>query len=829
LNPRIPLLGLVTVLATFAAASAATAEPSPRTLLAQRFDALAREAMQGAAEADAPALTQALILLERAAALDPDDAERWHLRAQALRLAGDTAALTEALKRYVALRPDDDVAQLELVRLLAARRQTAEAKVDYYLRIIEGRFADRFSAPLRSRLAYEAAVLQRQRGETEPYLRLLGRALSLDGTNKAAAAESFQALNDDPDASLSERAAALFTLFNADPTDLEVRQVVAESLMGLRLYDEAAAWLNDLAALQREVLGSVELGTAHDRVLALWGAGRSDEALALLARISRRPDAPASEGAADEAPPNGEAGAAPPAETPPAPDAAPQTERDATAGDWPPVETLLLRLAIARSLDQADLVRPALEALHERLAADPEPEDSTTGRVQRLNVLIWAHLLAGEQLDRAAALIDRLVEAEPGAEPETLALALWRGWLALHRGDRAEARRLLEPLADADPRARLVLAETLDDPEARREQWRRVIERESSSLTGLLAVARLRQAEALPPVSTEARRTANLFAEVPEHLQRVWEQPMQFVQMNLKPIEYRSLPPEPIEITIELRNVYTEPLGLGPDATLPSRVLLVPTVRYLDGRAGRVEPIVVDMRRRLTPPAQHSVAVTTRVDVGQLGAVLEASPNDRIQINISAVLNPQISPEGVFVPGLLGSTQRLGNLARQSAGADGEQLDPLLEQMRRGQGTAAMVAAARLLPTAAELVEDRPSDAERLAAAAVEVWPDLSIEQRAWVLSFLAPEGSAAPLFAELRRLAGQSDDPLVQLTLLATQVTEPDDPLLNQALRGEAGPLKRFAEARRRTLQQQAEREAAAREEPAAAPNGPAAPPMEK
>jgi hypothetical protein len=470
-------------------------------------------------------------------------------------------------------------------------------------------------------------------------------------------------------------------------------------------------------------------------------------------------------------------------------------------------------------------VGPALEALHDRLAAGPEPEDSTAGRVQRLNVLIWAHLLAGEQLDRAAALIDRLVEAEPGAEPETL--ALWRGWLALHQGDRAEARRLLEPLADADPRARLVLAAMLDDPEARREQWRRVIERESSSLTGLLAVARLRQAEALPPVSTEARRTANLFAEVPEHLRRIWERPMEFVQMKLRPIEYRFLPPEPIEITIELRNVYTEPLGLGPDATLPSRVLLVPTVRYLDGRAGRVEPIVVDMGRRLTLPAQHSVAVTTRVDVGQLGAVLEASPNDRIQVNLSAVLNPQISSEGVFVPGLLGSTQRLGNLARQSAGADGEQLEPLLEQMRRGQGAAAMVAAARLLPTAAELAEDRPADAERIAAAAVEVWPDLSVEQRAWVLSFLAPEGPAAPLFAELRRLAGRSDDLLVQLTLLATQVTEPDDPLLNQALRGEAGPLKRFAEARRRALQQRAEREAAAQE--AAAPDTPAGPPGEK
>lgn len=97
---------------------------------------------------------------------------------------GDPGLLAKATARVVLLDPSDTVAQ-RLITARIAARQTAEERLEVYERMLGPRGAS-IDPTVRSRLALDAALIERERGELDRFLRYLTLATDLDRTNKEA-------------------------------------------------------------------------------------------------------------------------------------------------------------------------------------------------------------------------------------------------------------------------------------------------------------------------------------------------------------------------------------------------------------------------------------------------------------------------------------------------------------------------------------------------------------------------------------------------------------------------------------------------------------------
>ncbi len=797
-----------------APAYAQNAGPTPaQRLLASQFEASAAASTDLLNLAGDAALERARIALDQANALDPTGAQRWWMAAQVSRRLMDPAGEKQALRHYVKLYGSDDVAQLRLIELFAADKQTLDERIALCGKFVEGPSARKFSAPLRSRLALQAALMHMEQGRIDEYQRLVALALQLDPANQAAAAESFRAVADNPKSTTQQKAAALFTLFHANPTDPATHVGIGDTLMEFGLYAQAYEWFTSASMLTRSKGQRTDLPMMHSAVMSMWGSGQVDQAMQLLNAVDR--PKPIEGADADAA--NGQT----------TPTADPH---------GPPVETLMLKAAIISTAAESE----GLDELYARIEKRLLSRKTEQVGPEELTNLVWARLLFNKATGSVAPVIER-IEKIDGPQP------VLRGWLAARNGKLDEARQLLAPLAESDPRAALglTLGRTLDAADTEGlALLQRVATAAPYDLFGLIAVSKLRAAGVTPQVPADAQQLSRLFAQVPPQLQHIYSQTGQFVQLRLKTDKMRFGPGEPIELLLELRNVSDIPLSLGPDGSINGQVYIMP--RAVLG--GATQPMnlpgfVVDTHRQIRLAPRRSLYLPIRLDTRDSGVnyLLAANPEDRVQLDLLAILNPVPTRYGSVTPGLLGASAQVRNLARRPTPISPEAIDAALAQVNSPDAVASMRAVALLVPLVPQLRDNEELEplAQRITDTVNAAFAGLDPIRQAWVLSLVGtpfvndekynPRQTYEPIFTA----AADSDSELVQLALLAFSkfVSEPDDPLLTAAMRGDNPRLKRYAEATRTVLErvkeQQAAAEAAAKaaEAPGDAPETPAPP----
>lgn len=826
------LLLLSLSLTTVAVAQTQPAGPTPaERLLAAQFEYAAAPFLNpGDAAYDAQVYT-ARVLIDQANALDPTNANRWWTAADLAARSFDPDAEKAALRQYLKLEPSNDFAQLRLIDLYLADRQTVDERITLCGRFVEGASAKKFTSPLRSRLALRAALMHREQGQVNEFQRLLALSLQLDPTNQEAAAESFRAVTADPDATTPQKAAALFTLFNANPTDPATHLGVGDTLMEFGLYAQAYEWFTSATTLTRMRGQRTDLPLMHAAAMSMWGSGQTEQAMLLLNAIDR--PAPGADGntepaaaTTDAAPTEGGDTAAP------APEALAPDGRTPLA-DWPPVESLMLKAAVVSTSAKPEGLDELYQRIEKRLLSrkteQVNPDDLTN--------LIWARLLFNQAIDSTPALIER-IEKVDGEQP------VLRGWLAARQGKADQARQLLEPLADTDARAALglTLGRELDGADAGGVALlQKVATAAPYDIFGLIAVAQLRAAGVKAQVSPDAQQLARLFESVPDKLQHAYGHHGQFVQIRIDTPKTRFELCEPIEFTLEMRNVSDVPLSLGQGGSVGGQVLIMPRV-LLSGapQPVGVPPFTVDMHRRIRLAPRRSMSMKVRVDTANpnVGYLLQAYPQSRVQLDMVAILNPVFNARGGVVPGLLGASAQTRNLARRPIPMAPESIDAALTQVPSADPLTSMKAMAFVLPITSTLNQDE-QHAERvqqIVDAVNAAYPGIDPVRQAWALSLIGglQEMNERERFEPVYTAAAERDDEMVQLALLAfsRSISEPDDPLLTAAMRGDNEKLKAFAEARRALLemvkQQQAEAEARAAEQEAAKDPSELLPPLD-
>ncbi len=768
---------------------------------------------------------QATMLLQLATELSPEDMELWRFLAEAAQLNADRTLELSAWNQYIKLNRDDDVAQWRIMELLAARQQTAEKRIAFYQRLVDSGL----SRALRSRAAYHGALLTLEQGQSDASTKLLGRALELDPTHKDAALEALNRQRN-RDASAQQVAAALHVLFQADPADSHTRISIAEFLVSHRLYSSATQWYdsaNALAEAGGKRLDPIMLVTGW--TAAYWGAGQTTEALNLIDRTARAFDVPQSElQNGEQTSPAEDDAAAAPAGAPPSdsPPAGPE-QQSQRPEIWPPLPLQLMRLAIYDQINDTQAAEQAYVSLTDSLSS--MRKDDGQPNVNILLDAVWVRLLFDRDLAQLPELIRQITQI--GA-PET-ELQMIGGWLAMRQGQIDQAAEAMEPLAGTDPRAAMGLAMLVDSPQRQRELLDAAWAMAPREPIGLMAAAQLRAMDDnAVQLTDQQQRIKAVFDSVPQALMRIAEDPLRTVNLQVRLDRYKFNYAEPIELTVRLRNASRMMLSVGPDGVIPSQLVILPTLRPAGAPPSALPPIVVDLHRRFRLEPMRSLTVPVRLDAQQVGLLLDAMPGRSLDIGGNLVLRPRMGPVGNLVPGLMGMAERVPNVQRRRWPPTEQNLEAAVAGLAQGATSHRLKSIAQLMTQlssadraadfAARAAEQaatdgaqapaqrpaQPIDAmrQRVIGALVDRFERMSVVEKTWLVSFMPPPTQADGSFGRLREQVNGQTDPMIQVMALTTQVNEPDNPLLNAALRSDDPMVSRFAQATRTLVELAAE-----------------------
>jgi tetratricopeptide (TPR) repeat protein len=739
-------------------------------LLGQRLGQMARLILSSGENASADPLAKTRLrmargLLDRANTLDPANADLWRLRLEAG--FDDPALVGNALRAYIKTSPRDDGAQLRLVSLLADGMQTADQRLAMFQRVLAGEQAKQLSPAMRSRIAFRAAMLFREQGDNAGMGRMLKQALALDETNRVAGAATVQLLQQH-NASRADVAQAVLNLLSAAPTDAAVHARLALALLDCGQYTQAVTWYESalrIWSIQGYPSDADVIELYSQYVLAMWGSGRPGDALKFTDNLA----------------------AASKSMTPP-----PQFDLPT------PLQSIVV--AIHQGTGKSDLAKAAFDKLHAALqkSSDEKPDDAN-----RIADLVWAHLLFNIDVPAVDPLMKRLAALLPADHAVLRRFAAWR---LLRGGAADEARKALTDAAAKDPFCKLGLAYAEPSPTSKEaiEAWSAVYASQPGTLIGLIATQKIAAAGARAQPSDDCQAVGRLAQQVPADYQQAMASPLRFVMLRVNSVRERYAFGEPVEVDLELTNVSPIALSLGSNGTIPGTVVLSPIITDRSGQKHPVQPIVVDMGRRLRLESRESLVVRARLDVGPVDLLLSSHPLESYRISGTAVLNPRVARTGEIVPGLLGVTTTLHPIERTAWTPDPAAVASQLTSLNGADPAASMVSAALLITSALQLAADHVDLAQQMADAVNAAFPKMGPTQQAWAASFLLETPTSMKLFRTAADAGINSPDNLVrEMTLIAT-VDQSDAPILTAALRGDNVVVRQFAEDFRSIIQQQ-------------------------
>lgn len=727
-------------------------------------------------------------IFDHALALAPDDTTLLRLAIEAAENADDPARVATLTRKLVTLDPDDTVAQLRLVSASIRTQQNVDDRLAAYDRWLgdEGASVD---ASVRSRLALDAALLSRERGDATGFARRLGRAIELDATNKDAATLALAFYNQrvgEPVGSFE----LMLAVLAADPLDPDLHLAMARHLAQHGANKGSSRFYATLSVLLARLGRTAADDVSVDSDVVRWqiyGARtlveRYNQIIQEKRQAVRRQREQAEEDKRD------------PAEIP-----LPESVRFPMSSEW-------VRFLAAVSTDDEQLITNALDEIVETARQDSEiltdPERRSENIDDELATRLiaglllettWARLVANKQLEAAEQGLDRL-RAEGFVDPARLQNA--EGLAKARRGDFDAAERLLSPQLETDSAAALALAIVRElqskadpaDAAARGravDAWAALALRERSRLPGAFASTRY-EAVAGKPIALDAvaSKLESLAAGVPGWLDTLISNPrrIQSLEVALVDSDVRAL--EPSQLRISLRNVSTIPLGVGPDGPINTRFLIAPNVQIGTDSVPTADLInVVSLERRLRLMPGQTFSAVVPADSAALSLVLEqlTARLGRVRYRVLQGFEPVSTTtydSGPFSIAIECDPLRRDVLPRSNADLPGL-LRTVEEGSPRDVCEALLVVRGRELPliglTPLTLEETR-SFYDALAARL----PRLPVSGQLTLLSLLPSPGQMKDI-TSIDEAARALPDPAARAFVIAFRTINADDPIFADA-----------------------------------------------
>ncbi|MEM6257782.1 MAG: hypothetical protein AAGI37_05665 [Planctomycetota bacterium] len=745
----------------------------------QVSDALIRSAIGTLAftqslESDEPAIISAA-LLDAALELNPKNAQAWAMRAELAESAGEQEAYERALVGYLDTGVDDDLARFNLIRYrLLSQNNTLDDQLRDLEKLLNSDAGRGMSGPLRSRLASLASSTANELLDEGARRKWAVQAARADPANLEGAQTMLDLVielgGDDV-----RQGTATVNVIRADPLAPGPRLDLAARLAEHAAFDRAAQQYQVVSTrLSPEpLLLSDYASWAH----CLAMTGQDELLLQLLDEF---------EAALNQAPP-------------PAGDAEPDPEAEPAQEAAQPVELpfslALIRLAVLRDSDDPDRAQLQFDQIARQLQAKPEADE------ERL-----ATDLAKQSLARIAAVFaPDLGQAEQiardnGGDPVA------QGWIALRRGDAAQALELLRPHTGGNPLAAcgFALASGQDDA-GRARLLQGYIESESSTSLAALAAGRALinlQKPAQP--NTTGQALLALMAKYPESfwLVDVERTPWIDVRMRIKP--QRIKPLQPIKAEITVWNTSRFPLAITENGPINPSMVVTLNASSAGRQLPPYPPVVVDLSGPMTIEAGERIILDTRLDYHQFGLLRANNPGAPMSFDARLIVNPILTPTGLWRPNGIGGLSDVRDSLVEARPATEAAIQGWLADIDSRQASTKLNAIRNLAYL------DRDSQPDLLGAAVLQeatqkmlaAWDSGSDSERAWMLLNCVELEKASTTYTDLLERATNSNAKIVWYALLTTHAKEAGSELFLKAIgRQDLPEVSRFAERMKRLL----------------------------
>jgi hypothetical protein len=733
-----------------------------------------------------------LELAERWAPSDPDLPRR---RLEAAYSAGDESLIDAAMAQVVRVDPSDTVAQLRLITRRIGASQTAEQRLAAYTQFL-GERGKSLDPSIRSRLALDAALLHRERGEIDQFAERLKQAISLDSTNKNAALVAVSYYSDNS-GDLLGRLELLSNLLLSDPTDPQI--------LGRMAYDlclagdfEGSARFHDLAQFAFTVGGSrLDARFTEETWCSDWAARGPRSVLFQVSNVltqERFRAEEAKKAAAEDI-------------------AASHTVQDPTSVRLA-AELERLRLMTAEAIGDAKTAEASIadfasgyDNVYATLADSSKfPQNLTVEmaasfRQRALLELQLFRLWSGFGVDRVVPDLEKYKDValdESDQHVQTM-----RAFLELRSGDPAKAAAMFDAIQVRPDAAGIRLAD-LDLPAIGRAmcdevtghkqdaiaRYREITQRRPLQLAGAWARSRV---EGLGFRDQEADELAaaarKISASVPGDIDQMVRSPRSFMAMSVTSDKLTQGPFERTVLHVTLRNIGVIPLALGSDRTINSRLMITPAIEVaawqIPPALSLAEIVEIDRRLRLMP--KESLDITIWPDIGSTGWAIEDAGAHVVRTRYRIVQGFLPTAAGGYDAGPTSLSTESRMIMRT---ADNNCRIPPIDLAARIRDRAIPLSpetlgAARSRLVGTDVNGQRPTERERQAivAALTERLSSADQKTRALLVASI-PNKAVNPELAPFDEASQSEADPVILALVVATRVTDPKSPTLDAAIR---------------------------------------------
>jgi len=734
-----------------------------------------------------------------ASGMRPGDAEISRLAASAAWAGGDRGLLLEATRNVIRADPRDTVAQLRLISSNINSKQTAEERLAAYDRVL-GPAGKSLDASVRSRLALDAALIERELGRTDRFESRLRQAVELDITNKDAvsfAARTFTG----PDTGIEELIDWQIRLLYADPFDPHVHLTIARICAGQGALDAAQRFLENGVRLFEVSGAELPASLRSQRLTLRWQQSGPRQVLESL----NGPLADMRGQAAEVIAERKEAG---------------EPHDDIRNPEDIRYDLAIerIRLLAANALEDSGAIDSSLNdltlttqevitQLAEVLSAPGANQQTVAQEMIRIFVdLQVARGMVRREVDRIREEIDLFNQNIRGASNETRRA---EPWITFAAGNYQQA---IDETGDPAPGtlASLLVAmasEQLGDLDRATEIYKVFALTRPLDAYGGFARSRLVAMDR----EDEARSRAGAFLEsrlsrVPAWMDRMLGDPRSFMLLQAEASTTTTTAIEGVSIHLRLRNTSSIPLGLGASRPIGSRMLVVPRALAAQSEFdGDPTPQVLDLERRLRLEPLQEIDVTVRADSAYASWLRMVNAHSSQRDRYRAVQSFQPTSRGGLGPGPLGLIAETGIVQQTALGLARGSVDELVDAISMsdsvGLRRTAIATLSRVYQTDDALKLGR-AEQDRVVQVWTERFAAMTDAERTLALLVL-PHGLQSLAFEAFDNavietivaegLQGARSDSGLLAAALITRVRSPDSPVFDLAAESKDEHVRRL------------------------------------
>lgn len=748
----------------------------------------------------------AMHLLSLAEQIQPTEVEFARRRVEAAWSAGDIEQAIESTRKVVTLDPSDTVAQLRLISTLISEKQTVEERLALQSKFLTGPQAAKLDPSVRSRIAVDAALLSKERGDEKGFSEFLKQAVTLDSSNKEAALLALSYYAEKGANAPLGRLDLVANLLMADPLDPNVLRQMATELAGLGAFKQAIRFYDaSVRALAVSAQPAWPAAEVEHTVLEwqLNGVGTAITTLNEQLAFKRRQ----TERIAKNQEKVGSIDIVNPADV----RLDFETDRARAVAAWAAEDRKTLTDALT-ALAQSAAFRREISTDDSKRPPSISREDAKRQADQSIIQVQLSRALFSVDVDKIDADLASLKDLDEESVPRSKAVPLIRDALAAPERA-AELQAQLHALAGDDE---LLVAIThlvdgmvstklgrTDEARAAFTTLATKFPLTEAGAAGRTMMQRLSRSDwNLSPLAAEAAKKAEA---IPNWVDRAAEQPRLLMSLSLVTTEKaKHLVAYPV--TLVVRNFSSVPLAVGPDRPINSRMLFGPgfATRWpLLSQA--VQPEVIDAARRLRLLPGEEMRIRCCPELGLVGLLSELACGEEVRLNWRVLQGFVQGGLGALLegPGCLTAESRtiardpipeaawtVADVVDRLGSVDEESLPLTLAVARRWLWAEAIGIPPKELDIAQEraAAEARAASRTQIVDALVKAFPELPVNSRIAIVAALPHAGQVAEM-APLDEAIKKDQDDHVRTIALVTRVRDSADPFLD-ACEGSADPM---------------------------------------